>query len=117
MAESVRCFCRLPRIFSASNEHRHANHGTLGTKEKLKRQKGCEQLSKLANIKINRQTPCPPRSAVPVNPAQGGSFSAAYATRPILRRVATCAQCQDHPIIPMIPEAEYLKGFAFEKVR
>jgi hypothetical protein len=23
----------------------------------------------------------------------------------------------DHPIIPMIPETEYLKGFAFEKVR
>ena len=23
----------------------------------------------------------------------------------------------DHPIIPMIPETEYLKGFAFEVVR
>jgi 23S rRNA G2069 N7-methylase RlmK/C1962 C5-methylase RlmI len=34
-----------------------------------------------------------------------------------LRRVATYAQSQDHPIIPMIPETEYLKGFAFEKVR
>ena len=26
-------------------------------------------------------------------------------------------QVPDHPIIPMIPETEYLKGFAFEKVR
>ena len=44
-------------------------------------------------------------------------LSAAYDTRHILRRVATYAQSQDHPIIPMIPETEYLKGFAFEKVR
>src|ERR1035437_940607 len=44
-------------------------------------------------------------------------LSAAYGTRHILRRVATYAQSQDHPIIPMIPETEYLKGFAFEKVR
>jgi len=27
------------------------------------------------------------------------------------------ASSPDHPIIPMIPETEYLKGFAFEKVR
>jgi 23S rRNA (cytosine1962-C5)-methyltransferase len=44
-------------------------------------------------------------------------LSAAYDTRHILRRVATFAQSPDHPIIPMIPETEYLKGFAFEKVR
>jgi 23S rRNA (cytosine1962-C5)-methyltransferase len=44
-------------------------------------------------------------------------LSAAYDTRHILRRVATYAQSPDHPIIPMIPETEYLKGFAFEKVR
>jgi len=44
-------------------------------------------------------------------------LSAAYDTRHILRRVATYAQSLDHPIIPMIPETEYLKGFAFEKVR
>ena len=30
---------------------------------------------------------------------------------------ATYAQSPDHPVIPMIPETEYLKGFAFEKVR
>jgi 23S rRNA (cytosine1962-C5)-methyltransferase len=44
-------------------------------------------------------------------------LSAAYDTRHILRRVASYAQSPDHPIIPMIPETEYLKGFGFEKVR
>ena len=41
-------------------------------------------------------------------------LSAAYDTRKILRRVAAYSQSPDHPIIPMIPETEYLKGFAFE---
>lgn len=44
-------------------------------------------------------------------------LSAAYDTRKILRRVAAYAQSSDHPIIPMIPETEYLKGFAYEVVR
>ena len=44
-------------------------------------------------------------------------LSAAYDTRHVLRRVTTYAQSPDHPIIPMIPETEYLKGFAFEVVR
>jgi len=44
-------------------------------------------------------------------------LSAAYDTRRVLRRVATYSQSPDHPIIPMIPETEYLKGFAFEVVR
>ena len=44
-------------------------------------------------------------------------LSAAFDTRHILRRVAAYAQSPDHPVIPMIPETEYLKGFAFEKVR
>jgi 23S rRNA (cytosine1962-C5)-methyltransferase len=44
-------------------------------------------------------------------------LSAAYDTRHVLRRVATYSQSPDHPIIPMIPETEYLKGFAFEMVR
>jgi 23S rRNA (cytosine1962-C5)-methyltransferase len=48
---------------------------------------------------------------------QDSVLSAAYDTRHVLRRVATYAQSPDHPIIPMIPETEYLKGFAFEKVR
>jgi 23S rRNA (cytosine1962-C5)-methyltransferase len=44
-------------------------------------------------------------------------LSAAFDAHRILRRVATYAQSPDHPIIPMIPETEYLKGFAFEVVR
>ncbi len=44
-------------------------------------------------------------------------LSAAYDTRHVLRRVATYSQSPDHPVIPMIPETEYLKGFAFELVR
>lgn len=44
-------------------------------------------------------------------------LSAAYDTRTILRQVATHSQSPDHPVIPMIPETEYLKGFSFEKVR
>jgi 23S rRNA (cytosine1962-C5)-methyltransferase len=44
-------------------------------------------------------------------------LSAAYDTRRILRRVAAYSQSPDHPVIPMIPETEYLKGFAFEVVR
>jgi len=44
-------------------------------------------------------------------------LSAAYDTRHILRRVAIYTQSPDHPVIPMIPETEYLKGFAFEKIR
>jgi 23S rRNA (cytosine1962-C5)-methyltransferase len=45
---------------------------------------------------------------------QDSLLSAAYDTRKILRRVAIYAQSPDHPVIPMIPETEYLKGFAFE---
>lgn len=44
-------------------------------------------------------------------------MEAAYDARRILRRVATYSQSPDHPIIPAIPETEYLKGFAFEVVR
>ena len=44
-------------------------------------------------------------------------LAAAFDARRILRRVATYSQSPDHPIIPMIPETEYLKGFAFEVVR
>jgi 23S rRNA (cytosine1962-C5)-methyltransferase len=44
-------------------------------------------------------------------------LSAAYDTRHVLRRVATYSQSPDHPVIPMIPETEYLKGFALEVVR
>ena len=44
-------------------------------------------------------------------------LSAAFDARRILRRVAVYSQSPDHPVIPMIPETEYLKGFAFEVVR
>jgi len=44
-------------------------------------------------------------------------LAAAYDTRKILRRIATFTQGPDHPVIPMIPETEYLKGYALELVR
>jgi 23S rRNA (cytosine1962-C5)-methyltransferase len=44
-------------------------------------------------------------------------LSAAFDARRILRRVATYSQSPDHPVLPSIPETEYLKGFAFEVVR
>jgi 23S rRNA (cytosine1962-C5)-methyltransferase len=44
-------------------------------------------------------------------------LSAAYDAHRILRRVATFGQSPDHPVIPVIPETEYLKGFAFEVAR
>src|SRR5256885_6410130 len=44
-------------------------------------------------------------------------LAAAFDARRTLRRVATYTQSPDHPIIPAIPETEYLKGFAFEIVR
>jgi len=44
-------------------------------------------------------------------------LSAAFDCRRVLRRVATFTQSPDHPVIPMIPETEYLKGFALEVVR
>jgi len=43
-------------------------------------------------------------------------LAAAFDARRILRRVALFSQAPDHPIIPMIPETEYLKGLAFEVV-
>ncbi len=44
-------------------------------------------------------------------------LSAAFDAHRLLRRVATYSQGPDHPVIPMIPETEYLKGYAFELVR
>jgi 23S rRNA (cytosine1962-C5)-methyltransferase len=41
-------------------------------------------------------------------------LDAAYDARKLLRKVATYTQSPDHPIIPSIPETEYLKGYAFE---
>ncbi len=44
-------------------------------------------------------------------------LSAAFDARRLLRRVAVFTQYPDHPVVPMIPETEYLKGFAYEVVR
>src|SRR5277367_2663367 len=41
-------------------------------------------------------------------------LAAAYDARRVLRRTAIYSQSPDHPVIPSIPETEYLKGFAFE---
>jgi 23S rRNA (cytosine1962-C5)-methyltransferase len=43
-------------------------------------------------------------------------LDAAFDARRTLRRVAQYSQSPDHPIIPSIPETEYLKGFAYEAV-
>ncbi len=39
---------------------------------------------------------------------------AAFDCRMLLRRIETFTQSPDHPILPVIPETEYLKGFAYE---
>jgi 23S rRNA (cytosine1962-C5)-methyltransferase len=44
-------------------------------------------------------------------------LAAAFDARRLLRRVATYSQSSDHPVVPAIPETEYLKGYAFEVVR
>ena len=44
-------------------------------------------------------------------------LEAAFDARRILRRVAAFSQSPDHPILPAVPETEYLKGFAFEVAR
>lgn len=44
-------------------------------------------------------------------------LEAAFDARRIVRRVAQYSQSPDHPILPSIPETEYLKGFAFELAR
>ncbi|HTH48630.1 MAG TPA: class I SAM-dependent rRNA methyltransferase [Candidatus Limnocylindria bacterium] len=44
-------------------------------------------------------------------------LDAAFDAHRTLRRVAQYTQSPDHPIIPSIPETEYLKGFAYEMVK
>jgi 23S rRNA (cytosine1962-C5)-methyltransferase len=48
---------------------------------------------------------------------EGVILEAAFDARRVLRRVATYSQSPDHPILPAVPETEYLKGFAFEAAR
>jgi len=54
---------------------------------------------------------------VDANLFQDTVLAAAFDQRRVLRRIATYAQSPDHPILPSIPETEYLKGFAFELAR
>lgn len=44
------------------------------------------------------------------------ALDAAYDTRKTLRLVATFTQPLDHPILPAVPETEYLKGHLFQTV-
>lgn len=44
-------------------------------------------------------------------------LEAAFDARRALRRVAIYSQSPDHPVLPAVPETEYLKGFAFEVAR
>ena len=41
-------------------------------------------------------------------------LDAAFDAHRVLRRVESYTQSPDHPVVPTIPETEYLKGFAFE---
>ncbi len=43
-------------------------------------------------------------------------LSAAFDAKRTLRRVAVFQQSPDHPVLPAIPETEYLKGYAFEVI-
>jgi 23S rRNA (cytosine1962-C5)-methyltransferase len=44
-------------------------------------------------------------------------LEAAFDARRLLRRIDRFTQSPDHPILPSIPETEYLKGFGYELVR
>src|SRR5438477_1671725 len=44
-------------------------------------------------------------------------LAAAFDAHRTLRRTGIFTQAPDHPVIPSIPESEYLKGFAFEVVK
>ena len=41
---------------------------------------------------------------------------AAMDNRWILRRVASFGQPADHPVVPSIPETQYLKGFCYQRL-
>jgi 23S rRNA (cytosine1962-C5)-methyltransferase len=44
-------------------------------------------------------------------------MEAAFDAHRVLRRVAACSQSPDHPILPSVPETEYLKGYIYEVAR
>ena len=54
---------------------------------------------------------------VDANTFQQVILEAAFDAHRVLRKVETYAQSPDHPVLPTIPETEYLKGFAFEIAR
>lgn len=54
---------------------------------------------------------------VPAGLFQDVILDAAFDARRTIRRVAIYSQSPDHPVLPAIPETEYLKGFAFEVAR
>lgn len=54
---------------------------------------------------------------VDANTFQQVILEAAFDARRVLRKVESYNQSPDHPVIPTIPETEYLKGFAFEIAR
>jgi 23S rRNA (cytosine1962-C5)-methyltransferase len=54
---------------------------------------------------------------VDANTFQQVIMEAAFDARRVLRKVESYSQSPDHPVIPTIPETEYLKGFAFEVAR
>ena len=43
-------------------------------------------------------------------------IDSAFDCRTVLKRMAAYSQSLDHPILPGIPETEYLKGFAYQAV-
>ncbi|MEI7730451.1 MAG: class I SAM-dependent rRNA methyltransferase [Verrucomicrobiota bacterium] len=44
-------------------------------------------------------------------------LDAAFDCHRVLRRITAFSQSPDHPVLPSVPETEYLKGFAFEIAR
>ncbi len=54
---------------------------------------------------------------VDANTFQQVILEAAFDARRVLRKVESYTQSPDHPVLPTIPETEYLKGFAFEIAR
>jgi 23S rRNA (cytosine1962-C5)-methyltransferase len=54
---------------------------------------------------------------VDANTFQQVILEAAFDARRVLRKVESYAQAPDHPVLPTIPETEYLKGFGFEIAR
>jgi 23S rRNA (cytosine1962-C5)-methyltransferase len=54
---------------------------------------------------------------VDANTFQQVILEAAFDARRVLRKIESYSQSPDHPVVPTIPETEYLKGFAFEIAR